>query len=125
MLDGERRGHLAAKKEMVTFIAPDEGNPFRLAGELCTAKGVGIDTGWAYTLVGANTQPKGQSLRTIHYRGDTTFDALKGEMEFGRGQPQRGECRIFPLRGQGYLAYLQERRDRASNTPRNDHAGGI
>ena len=45
MLDGQGEGISRLKKERVAFIAPDEGNPFRLAGELYTAKAVGKDTG--------------------------------------------------------------------------------
>jgi mannose-6-phosphate isomerase-like protein (cupin superfamily) len=82
MLDGKERGHLAAKKQRVAFIAPDEGNSFWLAGALYTAKAVGKDTGWAYTLVEARTQPKGQSLPKIHHREDTTYYVLEGELEF-------------------------------------------
>ena len=81
-LDGKERGHLAAEKQRVAFIAPDEGNSFWLAGALYTAKAVGKDTGWAYTLVEAKTQPKGQSLPKIHHREDTTYYVLEGELEF-------------------------------------------
>jgi mannose-6-phosphate isomerase-like protein (cupin superfamily) len=82
MLDGKERGHLAAEKQRVAFVAPDEGNSFWLAGALYTAKAVGKDTGWAYTLVEAKTQPKGQSLPKIHHREDTTYYVLEGELEF-------------------------------------------
>jgi quercetin dioxygenase-like cupin family protein len=82
MSDGKERLHLAAQKQRVAFIAPDEGDSFWLAGELYTAKVVGKDTGWAYTLVETKTQPKGQSLSKINYREDTTFYVLEGELEF-------------------------------------------
>jgi quercetin dioxygenase-like cupin family protein len=82
MLDGKERGHLAATKQSVAFIAPDEGNSFWLAGELYTAKAVGKDTGWAYTLVETQTPPKGQSLTKNNYLQDTTFYVLEGELEF-------------------------------------------
>ena len=83
MLDGKQQeGHLATKKQRVAFIAPDEGNSFWLASELYTAKAVGKDTGWAYTLVEAKTQPKGQSLPKIHHRADTAFYVLEGELDF-------------------------------------------
>jgi len=81
-LDEKGRGHIAAKKRRVAFIAPDEGNSFWLAGALYTAKAVGKDTGSAFTLVEANTPPKGRSLPKIHHRGDTTFYVLEGELEF-------------------------------------------
>jgi mannose-6-phosphate isomerase-like protein (cupin superfamily) len=81
-LDSKERKHLAAKKQRVAFIAPDEGNSFWLAGELYTAKAVGEDTGGTYTLVEAKTQPKGQSLPKINYREDTTYYVLEGELEF-------------------------------------------
>ena len=81
-LDSKDRKHLATKNQRVTFIAPDEGNSFWLAGELYTAKAVGEDTGGTYTLVEAKTQPKGQSLPKIHHREDTTFYVLEGELEF-------------------------------------------
>ena len=82
MLDGKERGHLAAGEQRVALIGPHEGNSFWLAGALYTAKAVGKDTGWAYTLVEAKTQPKGQSLPKIHHREDTTFYVLEGEQEF-------------------------------------------
>ena len=81
-LDEKGRGHIAAKKRRVAFIAPDEGNSFWLAGALYTAKAVGKDTGSAFTLVEANTPPKGRSLPKIHHRADTTFYVLEGELEF-------------------------------------------
>jgi mannose-6-phosphate isomerase-like protein (cupin superfamily) len=93
------RGHLAASKQRVAFVAPDEGNSFWLAGELYTAKAVGKDTGWAYTLVEANTQPKGQSLPKIHYRGDITFYELEGELEFMVGDE-------LSVVGAGYFLYV-------------------
>ena len=82
MLDKKERGHLASTKQRVAFIAPDEGNSFWLAGELYTAKAVGKDTGWAYTLVETQTPPKVQSLPKINYLEDTTFYVLEGELEF-------------------------------------------
>lgn len=82
MLDEKERGHLAATQQSVAFIAPDEGNSFWLAGELYTAKAVGKDTGWAYTLIETQTPPKGQSLTKTNYLQDTTFYVLEGELEF-------------------------------------------
>ena len=95
MLDGKERGSLAAKKQRGAFIAPpdkkqrgafiappDEGTSFWLAGKLYTAKAVGKDTGSAYTLVEAKTQPKSQSLPKIHHREDITFYVLEGELKF-------------------------------------------
>ena len=82
MLDKKERVHLPAGKQRVALVAPDEGDSFWLAGELYTAKVVGKDTGWAYTLVETKTQPKGQSLSKINYREDTTFYVLEGELEF-------------------------------------------
>jgi quercetin dioxygenase-like cupin family protein len=82
MLDKKERLPLAAGKQRVALVAPDEGDSFWLAGELYTAKVVGKDTGWAYTLVETKTQPKGQSLSKINYREDTTFYVLEGELEF-------------------------------------------
>ena len=82
MQDDNERSRLAAKKQRVAFIAPDEGNSFWLAGELYTAKAVGKDTSWAYTLVETQTPPKGQSLTKTNYLQDTTFYVLEGELEF-------------------------------------------
>jgi mannose-6-phosphate isomerase-like protein (cupin superfamily) len=81
-LDSKERKHLAAKKQRVAFIAPDEGNSFWLAGELYTAKAVGTDTGGIYTLVEAKTQPNSQSLPKVRHREDSTFYVLDGELEF-------------------------------------------
>jgi len=81
-LDEKGRGHLAAKKRRVAFVAPDEGDSFWLAGARYTAKALGKDTGSAFTLVEANTPPKGRSLPKIHHREDTTYYVLEGELEF-------------------------------------------
>ena len=83
MQHDNERSRLAAKKQRGTFIAPqDEGNSFWLADALYTAKAMGKDTGSAFTLVEAKTQPKGQSLPKIHHREDTTYYVLEGELEF-------------------------------------------
>jgi mannose-6-phosphate isomerase-like protein (cupin superfamily) len=98
-LGGRGRGHLAANKRRVAFVAPDEGDSFWLAGALYTAKAVGKDTGWAYTLVEANTPPKGRSLPKIHHREDTTFYVLEGELEFMVGDE-------LSVVGAGYFLYV-------------------
>jgi quercetin dioxygenase-like cupin family protein len=102
MLEGNERGHFAAKKQRVAFIAPDEGNSFWLAGELYTPKAVGKDTGSAFTLVETETQPKVQSLPKINYREDTTFYVLEGELEFMiEGNVSKVSAGYFVYAGRG------------------------
>jgi mannose-6-phosphate isomerase-like protein (cupin superfamily) len=84
------------------YIPPDGGKPFWFAGELYTAKAVGEDTSWSFTLLEALSPPGGGTLPHIHYREDETFYVLEGELEFMvEGSPIKvgaGSC-LYVRRG--------------------------
>jgi mannose-6-phosphate isomerase-like protein (cupin superfamily) len=85
--EGEGR-HLVPESQSLpesqgfAHVLPDEGKAFWFAGELYTAKAVGEDTSWSFTLLEALSPPGGGPLPHIHYREDETFYVLEGELEF-------------------------------------------
>ena len=70
------------ESQSFAYIPPDGGKPFWFAGELYTAKAVGEDTSWSFTLLEALSPPGGGTLPHIHYREDETIYVLEGELEF-------------------------------------------
>jgi mannose-6-phosphate isomerase-like protein (cupin superfamily) len=79
--EGEGR-HLGPERQSFAYVPPGEGKPFWFAGELYTAKAVGEDTSWSFTLLETLSPPGSGTLPHIHYREDETFYVLEGELEF-------------------------------------------
>jgi len=96
MLDEGEGRHRVPESQRFTYVPPDGGKPFWFAGELYTAKAVGEDTSWAFTVLEALSPPGGSTLPHIHHREDETFYVLEGELEFMvEGSPIRvgaGSC---------------------------------
>src|SRR4028118_1746717 len=86
---GGGRGHKARgaeggkSKKGVAHVRPAEGRrSLRVFGELVTCKVTGDQTGGAYSLFEATTQPGTGPPPHVHHREDESFYILKGEYEF-------------------------------------------
>jgi quercetin dioxygenase-like cupin family protein len=66
----------------IAHIPPGEGRSLWVLGELVTYKTTSEQTGGAYSLFEATTQPGGGVLSHVQHREDEAFYVLEGEYEF-------------------------------------------
>ena len=66
----------------IAHIPPGEGRSLWVLGELVTYKTTSEQTGGAYSLFEATTQPGGRVLSHVQHREDEAFYVLEGEYEF-------------------------------------------